>query len=78
MDLGSEKVKVKDRKRQKEKAELGRGWRWGWRGGGGVITLCWLLQKVSTPKISKLACRQEGETERHEKKKRNITVDLIT
>ena len=44
----------------------------------GVITLCWLLEKVSTPKISKLACRQEGETERHEKKKRNITVDLIT
>ena len=41
--------------------------------GWGVITVCWLLEKVSTPKISKLACRQESETERHEKKKGKIT-----
>ena len=39
---------------------------------------CWLLEKASTSKISKLACRQDSETERHEKKKRDITVDLIT
>ena len=47
-------------------------------GGGGGSNNCWLLEKSSTPKISKLVCRQDSETEKHEKKKRDITVDLIT
>ena len=44
-----------------------------WRGGGGGgSNNCWLLEKASTPKISKLACRQDSETERHrEKEKRH-------
>ena len=56
MDLGSEKVKVKGRKRQKEKKRGGGGGGGGAGAGGGVswgvITVCWLLERVSTPKIS--------------------------